>query len=109
MDNHRQIDATKIRSYAAWLSFGVGIGIVIAAWLVWVELTGVSFWTSPNTALALRLRHELLAIGMVVGGLGPLFSKITLPRRLGLCAVGALATGVAYLLLGLVWLCTYGV
>ena len=109
MTSHRQIDTSKVRSSAAWLLFGIGLGIVVAAWLVWTELTGLSFWTSPNTALALRVRYELLGIGIVIGALGPLLSKITLRRRLGLCALSALAVGITYFLLGIVWVCTYGV
>ena len=109
MTSLRQIDTTKLRSGATWSLFGIGVGIILAAWLVWTELTGSSFWTSPNRGLALRLRHELLSIGLVIGALGPLLSKFTLPRRLGLCVLSALALGISYVLLGLVWLCAYGV
>jgi len=103
------IDKARLRSSAAWFLFGIGFGLVIAAWLVWTQLTGLSFWTSPNRALALRLRHELLSIALVISALAPMFCGFTLLRRLGLCALSTLAVGVTYFLLGLVWLAAYGV
>ena len=96
MFTHVRIDKARLRSGAAGFLFGIGVGLVIAARLVSIELTGRSFWTSPNRALAFRLRHELLSIALVISALAPLFCSITLLRRLGLCALSTLAVGVTY-------------
>ena len=104
-----QTDGMKLRPYAAWLLFGMAVGLTMAAWLVWIELTGTSFWKSPNAGIAVRLRHELLYVAITLGALAPMFWKVSIPKRLGLCAVGGLTVGLTYFLFGLVWLAAYGV
>ena len=99
----------RVRSRAAWLLFGISIGVVLTGWITWVDLTGVSFWTSPNKALADEILHDSLFVALVVGAVAPVVCKAALWRRLALSGVAAMTVISAYYCCGLIWLLLFGV
>jgi hypothetical protein len=93
----------------AWFLFGISMGVVLTGWLAWVDLTGVSFWTSPNKALANQIRHDSLVAALVIGAVAPLVCRARFWRRVALSAMATATTIIAYYCCGIAWLFLFGV
>ena len=96
-------------SRIAWILFGVGISLVLGGFVVWTSLTGVSWWMSPNKALADRVLWGFVAVASLVCVIAPLFSAARLSRRLLFSVLAALAVAVAYYVCGFIHFFLYGV
>jgi len=96
-------------SLVAWPLFGVGISLVLAGFVVWTALTGVSWWTSPNKALADRILWRFVAGAFLVCVTAPLLSAAPLWRRLLFSVLAAVAVAIAYYACGFIHLSLYGV
>jgi hypothetical protein len=96
-------------SRTAWVIFGVSLAIVFAGFVVWTSLTGVSWWMSPNKALADRVLWRFVAVALFFSIIAPFFSAAPLLRRLFFSLLAALAVVVAYYICGFIHLLLYGV
>jgi hypothetical protein len=85
-------------SLIAWVLFGAGIAVVFAGFVVWTSLTGVSWWTSPNKALADRVLSRFVAVAFLVSAIAPFFSTASLARRFLLSVLAAAAVVVGRIL-----------
>jgi hypothetical protein len=93
----------------AWMLFAAGISIVVAGFIVWTSMTGVSWWTSPNKASADRVLWRFLVAAFLVCVVAPLPCVAPLSRRL-LCSVAAaVAVVTAYHACAFIHLLLYGV
>ena len=99
----------KRSSRTAWILFSIGISTVFAGFVVWTSLTGVSWWTSPNKALADRVLSRFVAVAFFVSVVAPFFSTTNLPRRFLLSLMAGGAVAVTYYICGLIHLLFYGV
>jgi hypothetical protein len=85
-------------SRVAWVIFTLWLTSVVAGFILWTAMAGVSWWTSPNKGHADRVLWWFLTTALVSCIVAPFFSPARLPRGLLFSGLAAVAVVLTYYL-----------